>query len=748
MADQEVVALVARARDEASAALAKIHKSIGDLAHQADVGGRALGGLHSVLQGVAQGIGISLFFDLQNVVSRLIQSIPDLVSRGMQWGQTVDDISDRTGATAEESSKLAFAFQFLGINTAGLGATLNRLSANARQNEGDFRAIGIQTRDTNGGWLTSTQILDNLRRRMQGANMDAGQQAALTKILGRGWGEFADYLNLTDQQMALVNEEAAKLGLVLDEKARVAAENAGREMNLLQLSLTGLASEIFQNVAPALIGFVDTLANWVRENSSNIANFVSTAAAYIFGLINALTGSSLTLKSFTETLGSVGGAATKAGEGISDYGGATDKAGGATDKASGAVREHIRALDDEGRALDKTKKAISSQIDEIERKRRVQEDASNAAKRGIQDELNAQLSLLDAVARERRQRENDAQLNQELLDAERAQKIAEAGTNGVVDPDAVHAAILRVNDIKQQMADNAFDQGQDQQRQELTADANAKTEKISNAQATADAQAKAATDALTAKLAAIDKEKEALDAVKQKLQDQLAALGQLKTQGPAGPKAVGAAFAEANLTVEAMTSGIAGSGAGGGATGTSGNQTGTRGSLIQAMDDARLAGQKMGDDIKAAIGGALDALGKTVDIITTLAGIIGGLDKGELGLGLLALAVATGNPLLAAAGLALMGSAVSDATRTGKGYTGPTTTNPGGDINTNNRANDTGGKYYTGPGFGESYQKSAGAGTTIEIPIYLNGREIARQIVGDISELQAREFSLFNAPSG
>lgn len=657
MADQEVVALVARARDEASAALAKIHKSIGDLATQANLGGRALGGLHSVLSGIAQGVGISIFFDLQNIISRIASSIPDLISKGMQWGLTVDQISDATGATAEASSKLAYEFQFLGISTSDLNSLLGRTAVNVRAHETEMNKLGIVTRDANGAFIDQVAQLDAVRHALAGMADGSAKANAIIKIFGKSGLELADYLGLSDAQVKLLTDDAANMGLILDQKARAAAENAAREMNRFQLSLTGLASTIFQDIAPALIAFVDGITNWVQQNTAQIATFVQNAAAFIFGLINALTGSSLSLDTFTAKLGLIAPAATGTGAAIDE---AFDPTKDKVDKGTAAIQLQVRAIDDEEKALDREKKAIGDQITAIEDKRRAQEDASNAAKKGIQDELNGQLALLDAAARQRRETETEAQLNQELIDAQRALQIAQGGTNGVVDPDAVHSALLRVNDIKQQMADNAFDQGQEQQRTELQADADTNTQKIDNAQAAADAKAKAATDALTAEETAIDAAKQKLEDQKTHLQDQMAQMRSAIAATTTGPGGLGPKFQTAAALATTATGLVLPT--------ISGPQ-----GLTQAMKDAGAAGAQMGQDIKDALDKAMGAIGGAIDLVSTLARVVGGIDKNELAIGLLALGVATGNPILALAGAALMAGNVLNAGPTAdpRGNAGP-----------------------------------------------------------------------------
>ena len=69
--DAEVLALIVRARDEASAQISKVHKEMATLAHKADVAGRAMSGFHSILAGIGMGIGMAVFTDLSSVFERL-----------------------------------------------------------------------------------------------------------------------------------------------------------------------------------------------------------------------------------------------------------------------------------------------------------------------------------------------------------------------------------------------------------------------------------------------------------------------------------------------------------------------------------------------------------------------------------------------------------------------------------------------------------------------------------------------------
>src|SRR4051812_29031932 len=119
------VGIVLTAEDKASATVNRVQQNVEKLGKSAGGVGHAIGSgfdhashaaavFNSVLQGAGIGIGIGSFYALERILGRIVRIIPDLVSQGAQWANTINNISDLTGMSAVHASTLAGAQQILG----------------------------------------------------------------------------------------------------------------------------------------------------------------------------------------------------------------------------------------------------------------------------------------------------------------------------------------------------------------------------------------------------------------------------------------------------------------------------------------------------------------------------------------------------------------------------------------------------------------------------------------------------------
>lgn len=268
--------------------------------------------LSEIGKGLAVGFGITAFLGLEQVVSKLTQAIPDLINKGESYAATVKQIQNETGATVTASSQLAATFQYLGVPIDQLIPRMARLSNTVHSHEDELKALGIATRDSNGAFLNQVQIIDNVRSKL--SQMTDGTAKARLEVLlfgGHGSsaiGQLIQYLQLTDAQMATLNEQFVKQGLIIDDTTTKLGQEAGRAFQNIQDSITGLAVTLFRAVGPQIIATFDGIANTIRDNAANIAATLASIVNNIIGFVQGLTGINLNFNSLAVQVQGVGDA--------------------------------------------------------------------------------------------------------------------------------------------------------------------------------------------------------------------------------------------------------------------------------------------------------------------------------------------------------------------------------------------------------------------------------------------------------
>jgi len=321
--------------------------------------------VNNVFTGIGQGIGqrfAGVMFDaVRGVTDLFTQAVP----KALAYAKSIDEITDASGASAEQASKLAGTLDLLGIPTEGLAATFRTLSSEVVTNEKKLEALGIQVRDQNGNLLDTVTIIDNARSKFAQLGDGAAKTALAVDLFGRSALGLIDYLNLSDEAAAAAADELERMGLILTDDAVRNAEDAERSFNLLGMTINGLQIELANQLIPTIIDVVTAIRTWVMENREGLINGLQGVLGAIAGFISGLMGATNAAKDFLGTLRGLTGGVNTNKAGILNQiqalqkqraaylasGSGASGAGGANSKLTASINKQIEALRKQKTAL-------------------------------------------------------------------------------------------------------------------------------------------------------------------------------------------------------------------------------------------------------------------------------------------------------------------------------------------------------------------------------------------------------------
>jgi hypothetical protein len=644
--------------------------------------------LGDIATGAGIGGGIALFNELGQAIRNVADFIPNLIAKGQAYGLAVHEISERTGATAEASSALAADLTFLGVPMDNVGQKLSMMAKQIYTNEKNFENLGIAVKDANGNWLDGVTILDNIRARYQSLPDDIQKAAIAQQLVGRGGGDFLEYLNLTDQQISQLHDEWARLGLIMDEAGVQRAKDVEREQALLGVALTGLGNRLFQDVAPAVAALTDAFVRLVEEKGPEIEAFFARAAGFVMGLVQGLFGVDMSASdTFISNLNLSADAASNLGDQTQTAANAASDAASAASAHAAAVKAATDALNAESSALDRQSTALKATAD-------AEETLFQRKLKNLSADVAAQIAALDAAQKEQetaRQRTQNAEaLAKAQLDLASAQaKVREdtlKGDNTDADVAAVARASQTVQDAKQAQVDfeaqlqNDARKAQLQATQQYVEDVARIESSNDNKGAVANTMA-ARAKALNSEIAAAQEKGDAQSVADLKIR--LEAVTAAEARAKSGERI---AIAQNEITakkaaiaaeIKALQDTAAATTALGDTTQTEtqqalagweaqrtavfgdGSSTGASGGLIGSLKEASIEGQKAAEQLKTAFGGLADLFTGMAGAVGTVSGALPAVVKWAqdnlplIGASALALGAATGNVPLALAGLAM-----------------------------------------------------------------------------------------------
>lgn len=196
----------------------------------------------------------------------------------------IDDMAQRTGTTAEEFQKYAYAAKLSGMETATLeGAMIKAQKSFADASEGGktaseaFSRLGLDVSS-----MTSDGAFDAAIMALADIEDTTERNAIANDIFGKSYAELAPMLNGGSEGIKALKDEAVKLGGVMSNEAVSAGAEFGDAIDKAKTMANGL----FMELGTALIPIFMQLLTWVTDHMPEIQSFVGTAFEVISNVVS------------------------------------------------------------------------------------------------------------------------------------------------------------------------------------------------------------------------------------------------------------------------------------------------------------------------------------------------------------------------------------------------------------------------------------------------------------------------------
>lgn len=187
----------------------------------------------------------------------------------------VNKLSQSTGTTTEEFSKLSYAAQLADVSQESLGKSLGKLSKAMVSAASDgasvagqaFAQMGISVRDADGNLKSSSVVISEVAGKFEGYRDGAAKTALAIALFGKAGAEMIPLLNQGKQGLADASEEAERFGLVLDNKTTMAAEAFNDNLKRMDMIKQGLATTMAAKLLPSLQTLSQALLDSRQEST-------------------------------------------------------------------------------------------------------------------------------------------------------------------------------------------------------------------------------------------------------------------------------------------------------------------------------------------------------------------------------------------------------------------------------------------------------------------------------------------------
>jgi hypothetical protein len=197
----------------------------------------------------------------------------------------IDDMAQRTGVTAEEFQKYAYAAKLSGMETATLEkAMIKSQTAFADAKNGSkkmseaYKALGVDIENIG----SSSEAFDEVIMRLADMEDETQRNAIANDIFGKSYAELSPMLNSGSAGIKALKDEAVALGGVMSNEAVSAGAEFGDAMDKAKTMANGL----FMQLGTALMPILMNLLTWVTEHMPEIQEFSKEAFETISDVVS------------------------------------------------------------------------------------------------------------------------------------------------------------------------------------------------------------------------------------------------------------------------------------------------------------------------------------------------------------------------------------------------------------------------------------------------------------------------------
>lgn len=231
----------------------------------------------------------------------------------IKYADELDELSQRTGISAQQLSKWGYAAKLSGTDLEGLTRGVTLLSKNLAQAADTdskmgrlFQTLGIAVKDAEGNLRDVEEVLPEIADRFKSLDNTTTETALALQLFGRSGAELLEFLNRGSQGIDALGQELSDLGGVIDNETAAAAAEFKDELDRLKQSGIGLGTAIAAELLPSLTEAAKDFRELVKEGdlATNVVALLSGALSFGVGILdeynNAVARTTIAIGVFAE----------------------------------------------------------------------------------------------------------------------------------------------------------------------------------------------------------------------------------------------------------------------------------------------------------------------------------------------------------------------------------------------------------------------------------------------------------------
>ncbi len=221
------------------------------------------------------------------VTTAVVAGVTTMATKFADTTGELDDMAQRTGVSAEEFQKYAYAAKLSGMETATLEkAMIKQQKAFADAKEGSkamseaYQRLGMDINSIS----SSGVAFDTVIKKLAEMKDETQRNAIANDIFGKSYAELAPLLNSGAEGIEALKQEAVSLGAVISNDTVSAGASFGDIIDKIKTSASG----IFNSLMTSLFPIIEQLLQLVLDNMPMIQGLIQELAPVITEMLNQI----------------------------------------------------------------------------------------------------------------------------------------------------------------------------------------------------------------------------------------------------------------------------------------------------------------------------------------------------------------------------------------------------------------------------------------------------------------------------
>lgn len=205
-----------------------------------------------------------------------VAGITAFVKATIDGADNINKMSQKIGIGVSQLSGLAHAAALSDVEISALSSSVGKFNKGiaeaAATGKGGvaeaFKALGISAKGANGELKSSDVLLKEVAGKFEGMEDGAGKTALAMAMFGKSGADMIPMLNAGSRGIQEMQDEAQKLGVVLDEQTAKSAEAFNDNLTRMTAGLRGMTTQVLARALPAMENFSGMVIQTAKDTES------------------------------------------------------------------------------------------------------------------------------------------------------------------------------------------------------------------------------------------------------------------------------------------------------------------------------------------------------------------------------------------------------------------------------------------------------------------------------------------------